>query len=164
MSSETIKFRFTFLAEYWDKPPAIILRLDDKELFNGVITQEQSILEFKETITFGRHKLSIDRQGKDNSQTKLLPDGSYQDQLLTLDKLVIDDVDIRDIVNHYSYTKPIYPEPWASLERRKGNDLPEYVRGQTCWGHNLTWTLKFTSPFYLHVMNWMRGNLNEQFH
>ena len=130
MSSETIKFRFTFLAEYWDKPPAIILRLDDKELFNGVITQEQSILEFKETITFGRHKLSIDRQGKDNSQTKLLPDGGYQDQLLTLDKLVIDDVDIRDIVNHYSYTKPIYPEPWASLERRKGNDLPEYVRGQ----------------------------------
>lgn len=161
MRSETIKFSFTFKSEYWDKPPAIIINLDNEELFNGSLTNQNTVLEFTKTLQFGKHNLSIIRHSKDNSQTKVLPNGDLQDQLLTLEKLVIDDIDIRDIVNHYSYIKPVYPEPWASLQRKQGNTLPEYVRGETCWGHNLTWTLKFQNPFYLYVMNWMRGSLNE---
>lgn len=161
MNSETIKFQFTFRAQYWDKPPAIIIKLDNEELFNGNIQDEVTVLEFTKSLNFGKHKLEIVRHSKDNTQTKKLPDGTFQDQLITLEKLAIDGIDIKDIVNHYSFTKPVYPEPWASLQRKLGNNLPEYIRGETCWGHNLTWTLKFTSPFYLYVMNWMRGSLNE---
>lgn len=161
MSQEIIKFSFHFRSEYWDKPPMIAIQLDKQEQFRGEITATNNVIEFQKPLTFGKHTLSIDRYNKSNSQTKIMPDGSVKDQLLILEKVIIDGIDIKDIVNHYSYTKPSYPEPWASLEKRKGNVLPEYVRGETCWGHNLTWTLKFTSPFYLYVMNWMRGSLNE---
>ena len=161
MNSETIKFQFTFKSTYWNKPPAIIIKLDNEELFNGTVDQETSLIEFTKALRFGRHRIDIIRHSKDNSQTKILPDGTIQDQLITLEKLTIDGIDIRDIVYHYSYARPVYPEPWASLQKKQGNNLPEYIRGQTCWGHNLTWTLKFKSPFYLYVMNWMRGDLNE---
>jgi hypothetical protein len=161
MFSETIKFKIFFTPIYWDQAPKISITLDGTEIYDGTITQENRHIQFTHDLGFGSHTLKIKRYGKTNNQTKKLPNGEFQDQLLELDRLVIDDIDIKDIVNHYSYTKPEYPEPWASLERRKGNNLPELVRGETCWGHNLTWTLKFTSPFYLYVMNWMRGKLND---
>jgi hypothetical protein len=150
-----------FTPVYWDQPPSISISIDGVNVHNGQVTQENKVIQFSHSLNFGRHTLEVKRYGKTNSQTKRLPNGELQDQLLILDRLVIDDVDIKDIVNHYSYTKPEYPEPWASLEKRKGNTLPELVRGETCWGHNLVWTLKFTSPFYLYVMNWMRGKIND---
>jgi hypothetical protein len=50
---------------------------------------------------------------------------------------------------------PEYPEPWATQQRQQGMELPETFKNTTQMGHNGTWTFKFTSPFYM----WLLENL-----
>ena len=66
----------------------------------------------------------------------------------------IDDIDIGALVYQGVY-KPTYPEPWATQQRQSGVDLPETMKNVTQMGHNGTWTFKFSSPFYM----WLLENL-----
>ena len=50
---------------------------------------------------------------------------------------------------------PIYPEPWATQQKNNGIELPESITNSPDLGHNGTWSLSFTSPFYM----WLLENL-----
>ena len=77
-----------------------------------------------------------------------------KDQLLHIKSINIDEIDIGSLVFDGVYT-PIYPEPWATQQRQQGMELPETFKNTTQMGHNGTWTFKFTSPFYM----WLLENL-----
>lgn len=150
MNKETIKFELEFFPEYIDNdfPQAKIL-IDSEVKFDGFISNEQSSVAFLHTLEFDQpHQLIINRYGKTNNP-----------QQLTIKRISIDGIDMRNIVWAHSYNKPIYPEPWASQQRAAGINLEERVLGETCFGHNGTWTLEFTSPFYKFLYDWMDGNL-----
>jgi hypothetical protein len=150
MNKETIKFELEFFPEYIDNdfPQAKIL-IDSEVKFDGFIDNDQSSVAFLHTLEFDQsHQLIIDRYGKTNKP-----------QQLTIKRISIDGIDIRNIIWAHGYNKPIYPEPWASQQRDAGIDLEERVLGETCFGHNGTWTLNFTSPFYKFLYAWMDGNL-----
>jgi hypothetical protein len=66
----------------------------------------------------------------------------------------IDEIDLGALVYEGTYT-PDYPEPWATQQRESGADLQESFKNVTRMGHNGTWQFKFTSPFYM----WLLENL-----
>lgn len=150
MNSEIIKFKFEFYPEYLDNdfPYASIL-IDNEVKFNGPISDDQCSICFSHTLEFDQtHQLTIKRYAKTNKP-----------QQLTIERISIDGIDIRNIIWVDSYNEPIYPEPWASQQRAAGVKLEKRVIGETCFGHNSTWTLNFTSPFYKFLYDWMDGNL-----
>ena len=77
-----------------------------------------------------------------------------KDQLLHIKDIEIDEIDIGSLIFEGIY-KPSYPEPWATEARAKGVDLPETFKNSPTMGHNGTWTLTFSSPFYM----WLLENL-----
>ena len=76
------------------------------------------------------------------------------DQLLHIKSIEIDGIDIGSLVYEGTY-RPDYPEPWATQQRESGLDLPETFKNVTEMGHNGTWTFKYSSPFYM----WLLENL-----
>ena len=150
MNSEIIKFELDFYPEYVDNDfPRVSISIDSETKFDGSISDSQSSVFFLHTLEFDQsHQLNIKRYGKTNKP-----------QQLTIKKISIDGIDIRNIIWTHGYNKPIYPEPWASQQRAAGVNLEERVVGETCFGHNGTWTLEFTSPFYKFLYDWMDGNI-----
>jgi len=147
--TETINFYMVFESIYWDKPPAAEISLNGKTLFNGLINQQQFVVEFDETLEFDQsYTLSIRRYGKDDNQCRILEDGSLQDQILILRQLKIDRTDVKNLIDSISYNCPEYPEPWATEQRVAGVELEEKVLAETWFGHNGIWSLTFTAPFY----------------
>ena len=147
--TENIKFEISFESQFHNIPPKAEIYIDNVLKWSGSIDSKSKTIEFYHTLKFSvEHQLSIRRYNK-------YPQLDKQDQLLTLTKLKIDGVDIRNIVWSQSWNEPEYPEPWASQQRSRGIELEEKVIAETCWGHNGTWRLNFTSPFYKFIMNWM---------
>ena len=158
MNSETIDFEFHLLSEYWDKPPQAKIAVDGVEYFNSAITKGPQIIKFTHNCDFNKsHRLTLTRTGKDDSQCTTLPNGRQLDQTLMLEKLKIDGIDIRNIVWSQSINIADYPEPWASEQRAAGNILEQEAIGVTTFGHNGTWYLDFTSPFYIFIMRGYGG-------
>ena len=158
MNSETIEFELHLSAESWNKPPQAKISVDDVEYFNDVVSKGSHIVKFTHTCDFDKpHRLTLIRSGKDDSQCKMLPNGRKLDQILTLTKLKVDGIDIRNIVWSKSINIADYPEPWATEQRAAGNMLEQQAIGVTVFGHNGTWYLDFTSPFYIFIMRWMGG-------
>jgi hypothetical protein len=157
---ELITFNIALNASFWDKPPVIKILVNGLEKFYGEITNQGiSKITFKHKLSFDQsHQLSIVRTGKTNNQrvSKGLH-GDILDQIISIDSIVIDGVNIRNILWVQSWYEPDYPEPWASQQNAQGIVLEKKIPGETCFGHNGTWKLNFTSPFYRFVMNWMEG-------
>lgn len=159
LMTEHIKFEFLLHPEYWDRPPHASILVDGVEHWSGLV-EDKLTATFSVTLDFNTpHLIELVRSGKDDSQCREADDGSLLDQLLTLKQVKVDGIDIRDIVWAYSWSEPTYPEPWASEQRALGTELEEKVLGETVFGHNTTWKLQFTSPFYEYLMNWMDGKL-----
>lgn len=159
-TSETITFELHLVSEFWNTPPLATITVDDTEYFNGPVAAGLTVVKFTHTCAFDRpHRLTLDRQGKTDDEIRIEPDGTRAEQWLTIEKVKIDGVDIRNIVWSYSVNIPEYPEPWASDQIAAGNQLNNKVIGDTKFGHNGVWYLDFTSPFYIYIMQWMGGGI-----
>ena len=159
MATEKLKFKLELYATMWDKPPHAEVLMTDKSYFNGDITGTQDkpdVIEFEHECEEGtEHILIIKRSGKTSKQTLVNEKGDIlNDQLLEIKSIEIDEIDIGALVFEGLYT-PEYPEPWATQQRASGHDLKEAFKNVTKMGHNGTWTIKFTSPFYM----WLLDNL-----
>lgn len=158
--TETIKFEIHLLSEFWNSAPTAQIFIDDNEKFNDIVPNGTKIITFFHTCDFATpHRLKLVRTGKTNQETKKNLDGSFLTQMLTVTKVKIDGIDVRDIVWSNSVTIPEYPEPWASLQKKLGHMLEEQILGGTELGHNCVWYLDFTSPFYKFIIKWMNGGM-----
>lgn len=147
--NETINFYIEFESVFWDQPPKATILVNNQTMFNGAIDQKKFTVEFFATLEFNQmHTLYIKRYNKLPGQCMILGDGSLQDQILILKKLKIDGIDIQNLVNTMSYNCPEYPEPWATEQRNSGVKLEEKILAETYFGHNGSWYITFTSPFY----------------
>jgi hypothetical protein len=159
MSAEKLKFKLELHATMWDKPPVAEILIDEKSYFKGDITTTEdkpTLIEFEHECEEGKdHRLVIKRSGKGKNQTVVNDKGDLlKDQLLNIKSIEIDEIDIGALVYEGTYT-PDYPEPWATQQRESGADLQESFKNVTRMGHNGTWQFKFTSPFYM----WLLENL-----
>jgi len=159
MATEKLKFKIELYATMWDRPPHADIMINDKSYFAGDITgteDKPNVIEFEHEFAEGEeYGLTIKRLGKVQNQTVVNENGDLlKDQLLHIKIIEIDEIDLGALVYGGVYT-PDYPEPWASQQREAGTELPASFKNVTCIGHNGTWEFKFTSPFYM----WLLENL-----
>ena len=160
-TSETITFELHLLSEFWNTPPLATITLDGCEYFNGPVPAGSTVVKFTHTCEFDQpHRLTLDRQGKTDSEVQVNSDGTRSEQYLTIEKIKIDGVDIRNIIWTYSVNVPEYPLVWAAEQNDAGILLEKEIIGATKFGHDGTWHLDFTSPFYIYIMRWMGGGLH----
>tara|TARA_B100000579_G_scaffold419529_1_gene418221 strand:+ start:219 stop:701 length:483 start_codon:yes stop_codon:yes gene_type:complete len=159
MATENITFKLELFATMWDKPPVADILLNGTSHAKQEITgteEEPQIIEFKVDLEEGQgYDLVVSRSNKTDSQTIVNEKGDIlKDQMLHIKKIHIDEIDIGSLIFEGVY-KPEYPEPWATKSREKGLSLPETLKNSPIMGHNGTWTFKFSSPFYM----WLLENL-----
>ena len=159
MATEKLKFKLELYATMWDQPPHAEILINEHSYFKGEITgteDKPDILEFEHEFTEGEEsELIIKRSGKDKGQSVVNDKGDIlKDQLLHIKSMEIDEIDLGALVYEGVYT-PEYPEPWATQQRESGAKLQESFKNVTAMGHNGTWQFKFTSPFYM----WLLENL-----
>ncbi len=154
-SNEKILFELSLISIYWKDPPGLEIYLDDVHKFQGLVVDQSVVIKFTHELAFGDHTLQMRRTGKTNHQIRKNEDGEIEGQDLKIDYIKIDGVNIRNMIWTNSYYEPEYPEPWASQQRALGIELESHVLGETWLGHNGIWNLKFTSPFYRFLMDWI---------
>ena len=158
MATEKLKFKLELYATMWDKPPVADIKINEKSYFKEEIASTKdkpTIIEFEHELEEGKsYNLIMHRSGKNKTQTIVENEKIVKDQLLQIKSIEIDEIDLGSLIYEGVY-KPNYPEPWASQQAEAGNKLPETLKNVTQMGHNGTWTLTFTSPFYM----WLLENL-----
>jgi len=159
MATEKLKFKLELYATMWDRPPHAEILIGDKSHFTGDITgteDKPNVVEFEYEFEEGNdYSLVIKRTGKLKNQTVVNDKGDLlKDQLLHIKSIEIDEIDIGALVYEGVY-KPEYPEPWATQQAESGKELREAFKNVTQMGHNGEWEFKFSSPFYM----WLLENL-----
>jgi len=159
MATEKLKFKLELYATMWDKPPAAEILINNKSLYKASITGTEDnpdLIEFECEVEEDKyHELVIERSGKSNNQTIINEKGDIlKDQLLHIKSIEIDEIDIGALVYEGVYT-PSYPELWATQQRESSKDLKDSFKNVTEMGFNGTWSFKFSSPFYI----WLLENL-----
>jgi hypothetical protein len=160
MATEKLKFKLELYATMWDKPPHAEILLNDKSYFKGDITSTEenkpTVIEFEQDLEEGKeYSLTINRSGKDKGQAIVNDNGDViKDQLLHIKGIEIDEIALGGLVYEGIYL-PEYPEPWATQQREAGKKLEESFKNVTCMGHDGKWQFKFSSPFYM----WLLENL-----
>jgi len=159
MATEKLKFKIELYATMWNKAPRVEVKLNDTSYFkdNVSATEEKTqIIEFEHECENGHpYDLNITLSEKDIRQTKIGEKGEVlKDQLLHIKSIEIDEIDVGALIYKGVYT-PEYPELWASQQREAGTELKESFKNATDLGHNGTWRFKFSSPFYM----WLLENL-----
>jgi hypothetical protein len=159
MGTEKLKFKLELFATMWDKPPVAEILINDESQFKGDITTAENnptIIEFELDLDEEKeYNLIIKKSGKDNKQTVMNEKGNIiKDQLLHIKSIEIDEISLGGLVFTGIYT-PNYPEPWAIQQRDAGVDLKESFTNATIMGHDGTWKIAFTTPFYM----WLLENL-----
>jgi len=156
---ENIYFDFWIKSEYFLNPPFMKLTIDDDVYFEDHIKKDMH-LRFKKKCSFDHiHKIKIVRSGKTNNDTKFLPDGTLQSQILTIEKIKIDNIDLRNLIWHRCVYAPVYPEPWATEQKNEGVRLPDTLNGTMTLGHNGQWEFDFNCPTYRFLIDWIQNKL-----
>jgi hypothetical protein len=157
-NTEKLKFKLELWSTHWDKTPVAEILINDTSHYSAEITGTEdnpSLIEFEHTLEEGKeYTLKIVRSGKDKRQTVVEDGKIVQDQLLHIKRIEIDEIDIGSLVYEGLY-QPAYPEPWATQQRTAGVELPVSFKNVSTMGHNGVWEVKFTSPFYM----WLLENL-----
>jgi hypothetical protein len=158
-TSENIFFDIILESTYWDQPPQVEVVIDNESIAKYTVDTSEFHIRFRQEMTFDQpHVLELRRTGKTPDQTRMLHNGQYETQMLHIKKIMIDNINLRNLVWHSCRFDPEYPEPWASQQRAQGIILENSVVGEMYLGHNGIWRFDFTSPIYKFLVAWAKGN------
>lgn len=140
MNTEQIKIDIDISSTFWDQPPRTKIYIDSVVVFQGIVDSARRITH-ECNLTDGPHELRIMLLGKDGrTQTIMENDRIIKDQLLNIDAVYIDDINL-------GYTAQTLSE-FISEDGTKNSNMVNL-------GINGTWTLRFTTPVYI----WMLENM-----
>jgi hypothetical protein len=147
-STEKLHFKVGLSGTYWKKVPIYSVLVNDLIIFtkNKITnpTDEVEYIEFDAEVAEGTATLHIRLENKDWTDTVQNDDKTkiLKDMMLNIVSIEIDDISLGNLV----YTKSIFVG-----DHRDRPDLDKCVN----LGWNGTWTLEFTSPFYI----WLLENI-----
>jgi hypothetical protein len=145
MNEEKLSFVVALSGTFWDRRPQFSIWLDDHLIIASEIASTAiQPVAFERTIDEGAHTLKIRLENKNNSDTVLENGEVVKDMLLNIDDIMIDDISLGNLLWSAEYVL----------------DHPQEYRGQTITkldncvnlGWNGTYILKFTSPFYIWLL------------
>jgi hypothetical protein len=145
MEQESLEFVVTVSGTYWDKKPQFSIWLDDHVIIQTSISSEsQQSHKFTRTIDEGEHTLSIRLENKFPSDVRKINDEIVDDMLLNIDDITIDDISLGQLIWDAEY-KLDTPQQYQGKEITQLDNCVNL-------GWNGTYVLKFTSPFYIWLL------------
>ena len=145
MQEENLKFEISLTGTFWDRRPQFSVWLDDNVITQTEITSEaEQIVKFERRIDEGAHELKIRLENKTDSDTVIENDEVIKDMLLNINDIIIDDISLGNLLWSAEYVLD-HPQVY------KGQTI-NHLDGCVNLGWNGTYILKFTSPFYIWLL------------
>lgn len=145
MHEEKLAFAVTLSGTFWDRKPQFSIWLDDHVIQQSEIASAaQQIINFERSIDEGAHTLKIRLENKVASDTVIENGAVTKDLLLNIDDIVIDDISLGNLLWSAEY---ILDHP----QEYQGNTI-DHLDSCVNLGWNGTYVLKFTSPFYIWLL------------
>ena len=140
MQEENLSFKISLTGTFWDRRPQFSVWLDDHVVTQSEIASSaEQIVSFERRVDEGPHELKIRLENKADADTVIENGEVVKDMLLT-----IDDISLGNLLWSAEYIldkKRIY----------KGQEI-DHLDGCVNLGWNGTYVLKFTSPFYIWLL------------
>jgi|GEM_PF-1858971 len=156
MEHENLHFKIGLSGSSSKKQPKIKILLNGQEQLSTQLTVAPFVtqyFEFDATVHDGDCVLSIELLNKTIYDTVLDKDGSItEDMLLNIESVEIDAIDLGSLLWTASDYEPDYPEIYRQETIKQGQDLAVSIKNCVNLGWNGRWTLPFTSPFYIWLL------------
>ena len=145
MNTENLKFDITLSGTYWGKKPQFSVWLDDHVIQQTEFQNQTQTISFERELSEGDHSLKIRLENKDQTTDTVIENGEIvKDMLLNIDDITIDDISLGNLL-------------WSAEYHL---DVPQQYQGKTITqldncvnlGWNGTYVLKFSSPFYIWLL------------
>lgn len=145
-SKETLKFRIGLSGTFWEKVPLFSILIDKQNYVSDFIdSKETKYFEFTTDLELDKtFTLRIRLENKTDSDTVQSEDKSeiLKDMLLNIDHIEIDEIDIADL-------------KWSHSEFIADDSARPTLKKCVNLGWNGSYELKFTTPFYLWLLESM---------
>jgi hypothetical protein len=145
MNEEKLSFVISLSGTYWDRRPQFSIWLDDHVVVQSEIPDSAvHPISFERMIDEGQHELKIRLENKTINDTVIENSEVVKDMLLNIDDITIDDISLGNLLwsSEYILDKP---------QEYNGNTI-DHLDGCVNLGWNGTYVLKFTSPFYIWLL------------
>ena len=140
MNTEKVSIEINLSSKHWDVIPRVKVKLDSMVLFQGEVSEPTRIHHEIDMIG-GDHVIEVILTNKDGRRDTIIEDGKIiKDMLVTVDSVLLDDIDLGYLITTKSSYVTTEGESHANM---------------TSLGWNGSWTLPFTSPVYM----WLLENL-----
>lgn len=126
----------------WHSEPPICAVQFSKDVFFKEEIKESKIYSYEEYLPIGDYKIIIEFLNKKNTDTVM-----GKDKAILIDKIVFNGIESKKFVWGGIYC-PIYPEPWASQQKKLGKELNPTIKSATYLGWKGKWTLTYSSPIF----------------
>jgi hypothetical protein len=146
MTTETLTFKISLTGTYWSKKPNFSIFLND-ELIEQKDIENESVHEivFERGVTEDQeHELKIRLNNKQDEDTIVENNQIVKDMILNIDGIEIDDVDIGNLRWSADYK--------LDQAHEYNGKQTDHMDNCVNLGFNGTYTLKFTSPFYVWLL------------
>ena len=145
MNEEKLSFVITLSGTFWDRRPQFSIWIDDHAVIQSeIVSTAQQPITFEHTIDEGSHTLKIRLENKIATDTLIENGEVVKDMLLNIDDIAIDDISLGNLLWSAEYI----PD---EKQMYQGKEI-DHLDGCVNLGWNGTYILKFTSPFYIWLL------------
>lgn len=145
MHEENLNFQISLTGTYWDKRPQFSVWLDNQVVLQSEIASaSEQIVSFERRVNEGIHELKIRLENKTNDDVVIENGEVVKDMLLNIDDITIDDISLGNLLWSAEYVLD-------KTQTYKGQTI-DHLDGCVNLGWNGTYVLKFTSPFYIWLL------------
>lgn len=145
MNEEKLSFVVALSGTFWERRPQFSIWLDDHMVVSSeIVSAAQQEIKFERTIDEGAHTLKIRLENKTTADTVTENGEIVKDMLLNIDDITIDDISLGNLL----WTAEYILDKKQSFKDQEIDHLDSCVN----LGWNGTYVLKFTSPFYIWLL------------
>jgi len=145
MQEENLSFKISLTGTFWDRRPQFSVWLDNHVVIQSEIASSaEQIVSFERRVDEGQHELKIRLENKTLNDTVTENGQIIKDMVLNIDDIIIDDISLGNLLWSAEYIldeKQMY----------QGKEI-DHLDGCVNLGWNGTYVLKFTSPFYIWLL------------
>ena len=145
MQEENLSFKISLTGTFWDRRPQFSVWLDDHVVIQSEIASSaEQIVSFERRVDEGQHELKIRLENKTVNDTVIENSEIVKDMLLNIDDITIDDISLGNLLWTAEYI--------LDNNQTYNSQEIDHLDGCVNLGWNGTYVLKFTSPFYIWLL------------
>ena len=145
MQEENLSFQISLTGTFWDRRPQFSVWLDDHVVIQSEIASSaEQIVSFERRVDEGQHELKIRLENKTVNDTVIENSEIVKDMLLNIDDITIDDISLGNLLWTAEYI--------LDNNQTYNSQEIDHLDGCVNLGWNGTYVLKFTSPFYIWLL------------